>query len=334
MAEKAEKVKASILRALVDAGRPCGAEHIAGALLSMGIELQPRTVRYYLRQLDGEGLTRLVSRRRGRVLTDKGKEAGAQADLTSHLGIVAAKIDTLAYRMSFDLGAGEGTVIANVSFVEPSHFPTLLNEIGLVVDRGLAVGQRIAVGRPGEVIGSVTVPEGMMAVGTVCSITLNGIIQGQGVPVTSRFGGLLEIRGQQYVRFLNMIEYRASTLDPLEVFVRADMTRVRDVILRGSGIICASFREVPAAAVPDLRTIIRKAGGHGIGGVLEIGKPGQPLFGIPVAGGYCGVVVGGGLNSVAGAIETGVRISSRTLAGLEDYARFLPLHEARSIALE
>ncbi|NQT93146.1 MAG: DUF128 domain-containing protein [Lentisphaerae bacterium] len=329
MSDKVDRIKASILRALVDAGKPSGAAHIAGALLSMGIEMQPRTVRQYLSQLDDEGLTRLVSRRLGRVLTEEGREAGAQADLTGHLGIVAAKIDTLAYRMSFDLNAGEGTVIANVSFVEPSHFPTLLNEFSLVVERGLAVGRRLAVGQPGERIGSVTVPEGLIGVGTVCSITLNGIIQAHGIPLTSRFGGLLEIRNRQYVRFLNMIEYRASTLDPLEVFVRADMTRVRDVVLRGSGVICASFREVPAAAVPDLRGIVRKASGHDIGGVLEIGKPGQPLFGIPVAGGYCGVVVGGGLNAVAGAIEAGVRIPSRTLSGLEDYGRFVTLQEAR-----
>jgi len=331
MAEKANRVKAAILRALMDAGKPCGAAHVAGSLLSMGIELQPRMVREYLGQLDREGLTRLVSRRLGRVLTERGEEAGAQADLTGHLGIVAAKIDTLAYRMSFDLNAGEGTVIANVSFVEPSHLPMLLSEIALVVGRGLAVGRRIAVAREGERIGSVAVPEGMIGVGTVCSITLNGIIQAQGIPLMSRFGGLLEIRQQQYVRFLNMIEYRASTLDPLEVFVRADMTRVRDVVLRGSGVICASFREVPAAAVPDLQSIVRKAGGHDIGGVLEIGKPGQPLFGIPVAGGYCGVVVGGGLNAVASAIEAGVRITSRTLAGLEDYGRFATLQAVRGM---
>jgi len=114
--------------------------------------------------------------------------------------------------------------------------------------------------------------------------------------------------------------------------VRADMTRVRDVVLRGSGVICASFREVPAAAAGDLRAIIRKARAHDIGGVLEIGKPGRAVLGIPVAGGYCGVVVAGGLNAVAGAIEAGVRVVSRTLAGLEDYGRFVTLHEARRMA--
>jgi len=332
MAGKSDRISAAIMRALAEAGKPRGAGHVAGALLSMGIELQPRTVRQYLRRLDEAGLTVLVSRRRGRILTARGSEAGAQADPAAHLGIIAAKIDTLAYRMSFDVNSGRGTVIANASFVEPSHFQTLLSEIALVVERGLAVGRRVAVARAGETIGSVTVPEGMIGVGTVCSITLNGIIQGEGVPVASRFGGLLEIRRQQRVRFLNMIEYRASTLDPLDVFVRADMTRVRDVVLRGSGVICASFREVPAAAAGDLRAIIRKARAHDIGGVLEIGKPGRAVLGIPVAGGYCGVVVAGGLNAVAGAIEAGVRVVSRTLAGLEDYGRFVTLHEARRMA--
>jgi len=301
-------------------------------MLSMGVDVQPRTVRYYLKQLDGEGLTRLVSRRLGRALTERGREVAASTDLTGHLSLMAARIDTLAYRMSFDLENGTGTVITNVYCVDPSHFPTVLSEIRLVVEQGLAVGQRVAVAQGGERIGSVTIPQGMMGVGTVCSITFNGIFQERAVPVTSRFGGLLEIRKRQYVRFLNMIEYRGSTMNPLEVFVRADMTRVRDVVLRGSGVICASFREIPAAAVPELRAIVRRARRHGLTGVLEIGKPGEALFGVPVAGGYCGVVVAGGLNTVAGAIERGVRVSFNTLAGLEDYTRFVSLQDAHRIA--
>ena len=330
--EKSERIRAAILRALIDCEGPCGASRIAGSVLSMGVQLQPRAIRYYLSGFDREGLTRLVSRRKGRVLTERGRLAAGQTDLTGHLGLMAAKIDTLAYRMSFDLEAGTGTVITNVSCVEPSLLSTVLDEIRLVVDGGLAVGRRIAIARAGETIGAVTVPERTIGIGTVCSITFNGIFQSHAVPVTSRFGGLLEIRRQQRVRFLNMIEYRGSTLDPLEVFVRADMTRVRDVVLRGSGVVCASFREIPAAAVPDLRTIVRKAEKHGLTGILEIGKPGQALFGIPVAGGYCGVVVAGGINAVAGAIERGVRVSFNTLTGLDDYSRFVSLQEAARIA--
>jgi len=329
MAIRADRARAAILRALNDAGRPCGAAQIAGAVVSMGLELQPRTIRHYLLQLDEAGLTRLVSRRQGRVLTAAGAGEAAKADLTAHLGIVAAKIDTLAYRMTFDMVSGTGTIIANVSCVEPSLYVTMLNEMNLVIDRGLGVGRKIVVAGEGETLGSVTVPEGMVGIGTVCSISLNGIFQKHGIPVVSRFGGLLEIQRRQNVRFLNMIEYRGSTLDPLEVFMRADMTRVRDVVLRGSGVICASFREVPAAAAGDVRGIEKRAKKHGLGGILAIGKPSQPLYGITVSEGYCGMVVAAGLNPVAGAAESGVRLSSSSLAGLVDYGRFVTIQEAR-----
>lgn len=331
MAIRADKARAAILRALNDAGRACGAAQIAAAVVSMGLELRPRTIRYYLLRLDSEGLTRLVSRRQGRVLTQAGRDEAAKADLTAHLGIVAAKIDTLAYRASFDVATGEGTVIANVSCVDPSLFGAVLKEVRLVIDRGLGMGSRIAVAGAGQALGAVTVPAGLVGIGTVCSISLNGILQKQGIPVVSRFGGLLEIERRRNVRFLNMIEYRGSTLDPLEVFMRADMTRVRDVVLRGSGVICASFREVPGAAVTDVREIEKKAKKHGLGGVLAIGKPSQPLYGITVSEGYCGMVVAGGLNPIAGAAESGIRLSSSSLAGLVDYGRFMTIQEARKI---
>jgi repressor of nif and glnA expression len=230
--------------------------------------------------------------------------------------------------MTFSAESCEGSVIVNVSTINPDDRTIAAREIQLVLDDGLGVGKRVIVAGPGEPLGATVVPDGALGIATVCSVTLNGILQKRGIPVASRFGGLLEIRERQPVRFVDMIEYKGSTLDPLEVFVRAGMTRVRNVVLRGSGIICASFREVPAVAVPDIRAIERKIRGQGLSGILEIGRPSRPLFGIPVAEGYCGMVVAGGLNPVAALHETGVRVMLQSLAGLEPFGRFMSVRAA------
>ena len=329
MGIRSERASAAILRALGEAGRPLGATQIAGMVLSMGVELQARTIRYHLQRLDEQGLTRLVSRRLGRELTELGREEASGANLTEHLGIVAGKIDELAYRMSFDVHSGEGTVIVNTSCIDPADLGRSLKEVGLVVGCGFAVSKRLVIADAGSKVGSMVVPDGMVGIGTVCSITLNGILQKAGIPVTSRFGGLLEIRKRQAVRFLNMIEYGGSTLDPLDVFMRAGMTRVRDVVLRGSGVICASFREVPAAAAPDITRLRNAAEGQGITGILAVGRPSQPLLGVPVSEGHCGLVVSGGLNSIAAVRELGVRATAQSLAGLAEYGDFISVYEAK-----
>jgi len=318
--------RSAILRVLSDSGKPLGASQIVSGLLAMGVDLQPRTVRYYLLRLDEQGFTRLVSRRRGREITERGREEVSRTNVISRIGIVAATVDTLGYKMSFSTKKERGTVIINVSLVDPGDFRIAMKEMNLVIDRGYGMGGIIAVAQPGTKLGNLVIPEDSMGIGTVCSVTLNGILQKEGIPVVSRFGGLLEVKDRKPVRFVNMIEYRGSTLDPLEVFIRADMTRVRNAVLRGSGIICASFREVPLAAVEQIRQVEKVIKACGLGGILALGRPNQPLFDIPVSEGYCGMVVVGGLNPIAAVREAGIRVSIQSLAGLLDFRRLVPAH--------
>lgn len=329
MDARAFRARVSILRALNDATRPIGAAQIAVCLLADGLDLQPRAIRHHLMHLDDEGYTRLVSRRMGREITEKGQEElFATDDRGSRVSVVAAKADALAYRMTLNVGSGKGSVIVNVALVNPAEVGRVAREIQLVAGQGFVMGSMIAVAQPGEKLGGVVVPEGYVAIGTVCSLTLNGILQKEGIPVVSRFGGLLEIKERRMTRFVNMIEYGGSTLDPLEVFIRADMTRVRNVVLRGSGIICASFREVPSAAVDQIKSVLGEIKKYRLGGLLSLGRPNQPLFGINVSEGHCGMVVAGGLNAIAAAKELGVRLSYHSLAGLEDYGSFISVREA------
>lgn len=327
MKMRSDTAKSAIMKVLSESGKPLGASQIVSALLSMGVDLQPRTVRHYLLKLDSLGFTTLVSRRRGREITERGREQVSQSGGLPRMGFVAARVDSLGYSMSFNVRDGKGTIITNISFVDPGDFGLAMKEIRLVVDQGFSVGGMILVAQGGADLGSMVVPEGTMAIGTVCSVTLNGIFLKEGIPIVSRFGGLLEIRDRKPVRFVNMIEYRGSTLDPLEVFIRADMTRVRNAVLRGSGIVCASFREVPAVSVEQIRRVELKMKSHGLGGILVIGRPSQPLFDIPVSEGYCGIVVMGGLNPIAAVREAGIRVSTQSLAGLLDFDRLVPVHK-------
>ena len=76
-----EEVKQRILKVLRRFERPAGATQIGELLRGWGVDLSERSIRLYLLQLDREGFTQLVSRRAGRVLTDKGRTELEQANV-------------------------------------------------------------------------------------------------------------------------------------------------------------------------------------------------------------------------------------------------------------
>lgn len=327
MAGPRERVKTAILKALHDFGGPVGASRLVDRLADMGIDMRPRTVRFYLLQLDGEGMTQRVSRRRGRTLTARGMEELAHANVAEKVGFIAARVDALAYRMTLNTGSGLGSIITNVGIVRARDTERALRRVRAVIRAGLGMGDRVALAHAGNRLGAIAVPAGRLAIGTVCSVTLNGVLLDHGIPVTSRYGGLLEVHKGTPVRFVELIDYRGTTLDPLEAFIRADMTQVERTLKTGTGIIGASFREVPSVALPEVRRLHNRMVDLGLGGILALGKPNMPLLDVPVTEGRTGIAVAGGLNPIAAVRESGIDISVESLADLVDMAAYKTVNQ-------
>jgi len=182
---------------------------------------------------------------------------------------------------------------------------------------------------PGETVGGLCVPKDKVGLCTVCSITLNGVLLKHGVPTTSRFGGLLELRNGRPTRFTEIIHYDGTSIDPLEVFIRSGMTNYNGAITDGNGLIGASFREIPEDSRDLVLYLADRLSEIGLGGFMEIGLPGQPVLGLPVSPGRIGSVVIGGLNPVAILEEMGYRIFLQALGGLLEYNRLFHFAELR-----
>jgi repressor of nif and glnA expression len=97
------------------------------------------------------------------------------------------------------------------------------------------------------------------------------------------------------------------------------MTRVLPAAQTGNGTIGASFREVPAVALPEVLRIARATEEAGLGCVLATGSPNQPLLDVPVASGRVGLVLCGGLNPIAAVVESGISMTSMAMSTLCDY---------------
>jgi len=320
-----EKKINAILKIVSGSRDPVGSAEIAARLKQLGIEMSERTVRYHLKDLDKRGLTR-GKWKEGRTITGKGKEELSNALVFDKVGFLSSKFEAMAFRMDFDLEKRSGEVVLNLSLFHKSDFKSALKIMKAVFDRGFGTGSKVVVAEAGEEIGGIVIPQGKVGFGTLCSVNLNGILLKHSIPVDSRFGGMLQMEDSKPLRFTDMISYEGSTLDPHEVFLKSKMTSVREAT-EGSGKILASLREIPAVSKDEAEAILRKADSAGLGKVLLIGRPGQPVLGMPVGMERVGIVIPGGLNPVAACEEWGIETQSKALVALVDYGQLLDFAE-------
>lgn len=326
MIEKMEKKRLAILKILKKARRPLGGSKITEQLLAMGYEVSERTVRFYLLGMDQEGLTENFGKK-GRLITEQGLTELDTARIFEKVGFLSGKIDQMTYQMSFDLKHRQGTVVFNLSIFDRSRIRPAIPLMCRVFKENYAMGHLMALFNSNEKIGDVTIPEGKIGIGTVCSITFNGILLRCGIPCQSRFGGLLEIQDKKPIRFVEIINYDGTSLDPLEVFIRSGMTDFTGINENGNARIGASFREVPSESRCKVLDIAHQLEKIGLSGLLAVGWPGQTLLEIPVNEGMIGMIVIGGLNPVAILEERGIKVHFKALAGLADYGRFFHYQE-------
>jgi len=324
---KTRRKMVAILRVLHEAHGPLGGERIAEVLRLSGMDLGERTVRNYLAAADGFGWTRNLGRR-GRKLTDSGRQELEGALAIDKVGYVAARVDELSYKSTFDPVTKKGTVILNISTVAMRDVRAAFAELKEVFRAGLGMGRLITVGTPGTKMGTFLAPDGRLAIGTVCSVSINGIFLRANIATTSRFGGLLEIEHGVPKRFTQIIHYDGTSLDPLEIFIRGHMTSVARAAETGSGVVGASFREVPAVALAEARRLADLAEKIGIGGAFVTGRPDQPLLDIPVPMGRAGLVVCGGLNPIAAIVEKGIPTTSSAMHTLCEFEQLFDYTEA------
>jgi HTH-type transcriptional regulator, global nitrogen regulator NrpRI len=317
--EDIEKKILLILRILNESPEPVGARLISRRMQEHSVTLSERGVRYHLKLMDNRGLTRLIGQHDGRAITEQGIDEIRNARVHDKIGFAISRIEILAFRTSLDLDKRQGLLPVNISFFPRKVFKKALDLMKPAFGKGLHVSELVACADEGERIGELLVPMGYTGFATVCSIVVNGILLKSGIPMDSRFGGILQVKDGKPLRFIELINYSGSSLDPSEVFIRGRMTSVRQAAEQGEGKILANFREIPVPALKLVDKLIVSLRNAGIGGVLAIGEIGEPICQIPVDMNRVGMIFYGGLNPVACARETGVEVENRAMSTVMEY---------------
>ncbi len=329
--EEVERKILLILRILHNSGEAMGARLIARLMEEHGVFLSERTVRYHLKLMDERGLTKLVGRHDGRVITEPGIDEISHARVRDKVGFAISRIENLAFRTTLNLDTLEGMVPVNVSFFAEETFAHALEAMEQAYQARLLVSDRVAVARAGERPGGICIPAGKVGFVTICSVVVNGVLLKNGIPMDSKFGGILQIREGKPVRFTELIHYSGTSIDPSEIFILGKMTSVNKVASQGKGNILANFREVPAASrgmVDKIRSRLQEAG---IDGIFSIGEVSEPVCQVPVDLNRVGIILLGGLNPVACAHELGIDVDNQAMSTVMSFRELHPFSEIKKI---
>ncbi|MFO7995818.1 MAG: NrpR regulatory domain-containing protein [Dehalococcoidia bacterium] len=321
-----ERKIVSILRILSRHSEPLGSITIARDLERQGVFLSERAVRYHLRIMDERGYTQPLGRD-GRMITSLGLKEVKEALAPEQLGLIREKLEMLAYQTTFDPRKRTGQVPINTSLIDKDKFKAAKSAMKECCKAGICVSDLVAIASEHETLGSVIVPSGRIGFATICSVALNGVLLKAGIPTDYKFGGILEVRDFKPRRFVAVIEYSGTSLDPSEQFIRAKMTSVREVIKTGSGKVIGVFRTIPAPARKDVEDKIAMLKEAGIDGAFAMGNISEPLCQILVGLNQFGVIQLGGLNPLAAAVESGVEIENIAESGLIDFQQLQPISQ-------
>jgi repressor of nif and glnA expression len=153
----------------------------------------------------------------------------------------------------------------------------------------------------------------------MCSITIDGILLKRGIPVTPKYGGLLDVKKRKPTGFEDIIVYNGTSIDPMKIFISKKMTRVLDAVETGSGRLLANLREIPASSVKEAENILKSAMSMGIADVTEVGESGKSVLNAPVEAGKVGVVVYAGTNIMAAVEESGIYVDTYPISTIMDF---------------
>jgi hypothetical protein len=312
---KTEHKYIEILRILKEHQEPMGAKRLSELMAERGYVMTDRAVQYYLRYLDTRGFTEKVGNQ-GRVLTAAGIMETDRALVDDRIGFVISKLERLAYRSTFDPASATGDVAYNLTIIPDEMVDTVCGIFNKVRDAGCSFfsGYSILDRDP-------RVPPGHCGIVTVCSITMDGVFQHNGIPVKVAYGGTIMMKDKVPVCFNDIIGYQGSTIDPLQLFIGAGLTSINEYISTGTGLLLANVRQIPGSAHDQALGLISDMQNCGFRFPLILGK--GRIFNLLTDPQRISLVSFSGMNSIGCVVEDGYKFNTEIGAGTIPFSKVI-----------
>ncbi|NHV98931.1 MAG: DUF128 domain-containing protein [Thaumarchaeota archaeon] len=306
-AQREESFKIGILRILSESNEPVGSTTISRELVKRGLFTNERTVRNYLKTLEDKGLV-LSRGKNGRLITEAGLKELIDSLTYQRLDFVLTRYLSLAYLVTFTPKSNRGRVVANVTLIDKNHLDRALEVLRSLNDAKLLLAPFLKIIDEGETYENISVDKDRAALLTVCNLTVDGILIRSGIPLILKYGGILQFVNKKPMRFVELMSYEGTTVPPLEVFTYRNMTSITGFLKTGTGLIPANYREIPKEARDRVESILSNLSLIGWNILSVIGLPEEPMLGVPVGAGRCGVSIISGVTPTAALKETGLNV--------------------------
>ena len=316
-----ERKITAILKVLSDSAEPLGGRIISRRLKEQGVSLNERTVRYHLKIMDERGLTRSIGQRDGRRITEPGLEELKSALVCDKVGFVTSRIELLAYLTTFDLEEFTGNIPIDVSLFPREQFAQAWEIMKDVFASEFCTSNLVAIAYGGERLGDTIIPQDKVGLATVCSAAISGALLKAGIPIDSRFGGILQIRNHEPARFVELIEYNGCTIDPFQIFIAGRMTNVIGATKMGEGKVLASLHEVPIVSRAATEAVINKLKALNFCHLVVMGEVGESICEVFATLNKIGLMLPSGLNAIAATAEKGINVTCRAMSGVIDIGK-------------
>lgn len=322
-----ERKITAMLKILSESGTPLGSRIISNMLEEHGFSLGERAVRYHLKIMDERGLTRSVGHKDGRTITPSGLEELRNSLVTDKVGFVGSKIERLAYQTNVGLRSATGRVPIDVSLFNQKDFSRALKIMEGIFRAGLCSSTLVAVAGEGSRLGELMIPPGKVGFATVCSVAVNGCLLKSGIPAYARFGGLLQFKAGRPHRFVDLIEFSGSTIDPSDIFIAGKMTGILQAAGNGHGKVLAGYHEIPLVSASKVDELLQRLKNSNLVSFAYLARPGETLCEIPHNPDKVGLVTLSGLNPVAGVVESGIDVTNHPMCSMLDVAKLRSFFE-------
>jgi len=224
---------------------PVTSLYLQERLRKVGLNVDSRTIRYHLLNMEKKGLVKRLGKR-GVMLTKKGLEEAKIMLLPERLGEMAIEGEKAFWESSYDIDKNTGSIVANTLIIKREQLRESLEIMIKLSQRQIIFSPLIAIEPGPKKLKTIFIQEDEVALIVPSSRNYDLIFQKRGIPIESTATGILFIEEEKVRGFSEIMIHTGTTISPGELFIRGGYTSVSSYISTGIGHVTAAIKTFPS----------------------------------------------------------------------------------------
>ena len=228
-----------------------------------------------------------------------------ESDIQPKIPFLLSSSWNLIQQVNFDVEKRKGNIVSNVSYLKKDNLDSALS----IMEETYNDNPKYI--NPYYKLLPHPTDDDKIGIGTICSLSIDGLLINNGIMCNPKYGGLLELTEPPL--FIELISYNGSTVDPHKIFLSKNLTSITKN--NGPQKILASFKEIPYITrdyAVELLDTLNKIGFS----IFKIGKTREVIYNAKAENYNFGIVAGSGLNSIGAVKEKGIDIEIKAIEKL------------------